>query len=207
MSAWKTRNLERRSNSPPGDRVKEPESGEDDSRGKVGLGEVGTEASSGGTSGNEEHVPDDDEGSATESEESPLVHGFNEGTDETGDDHNNVEEDEDEDLRKGETGSESEFEEEKRSGDGPVDVSSVPDGSSRVLNTDINPILSESSSAYVFYDHRCRSKVGSHSEVGNGSGETDSSGELVESTLTHGTSEGESEKTDGGNEHHCKYSP
>jgi len=110
------------------------------------------------------------------------------GTDKTGDDHDlgnqaeklakhsktavfvfrstyNVEEDEDEDLRKGETGSESEFEEEERSGDSPIDVSSVPDGSSRVLNTDINPVLSESTSTDILDGDRRCSKVGSHGEV------------------------------------------
>jgi len=191
----------------PGDRVKEPESREDDGRGEVGLGEVGTETSGRGATGNEEHIPDDDEGSATEGEESPLVDGLNKGTDKAGDDHDNIKEDKDEDLREGKTGSESEFEEEEGSSDGPVDVSSVPDGSSRVLNTNVDPVLSESSSTNVFDLDSGSSEVGSHSEVGNRSSEADSSGELVESTLTHGASEGESEKTDGGNEHDSEDSP
>lgn len=129
----------------PGDRVEEPEGREDDGRGHVGLVEVRAEASGRGATGTEEDDPDTDEGGATEGEESPLVDGGNESTDETSDDlsnekryqrqssvviessrkayHDDVEEDEDEDLRERKSGSEGELEKEERSGDGPINVS------------------------------------------------------------------------------------
>lgn len=137
-------------------------------------------------------------------------------------------------MGKGKTGSESEFEEEKRSGDGPVDVSSVPDRTSRVLNSDVDPVLTESSSANVLDLYGRGAEVGSHSEVwskrnetkvelmfenspcllkrcakltGNGGSEADSSGELVESSLTDGSLEGHSEETHGGNEHDSEDGP
>jgi len=68
------------------DGVEEPENGEDESRGHVGLGVVGAELGDRSTSVDEEDLPDTDEGEASETEECPLVTVRHEGTDETGDD-------------------------------------------------------------------------------------------------------------------------
>lgn len=53
----------------PRDRVQEPEEREDRGRREVGAGEAGAEAGGGGARGNEEHVPDEDEGGAAKCEE------------------------------------------------------------------------------------------------------------------------------------------
>lgn len=57
----------------PRDRVQEPEEREDRGREQVGARETGAEAGGRGTGGDEEHVPDEDEGGAAKGEEALRV--------------------------------------------------------------------------------------------------------------------------------------
>jgi len=191
----------------PCDGVEEPENGEDDGGGHVGLGVVGTELGNRGTSVDEEDLPDTDEGEASETEESPLVAIGHKGTDESSDDHDDVEEEEVEGLGERETGSEGKFEEKERSGESPVDVSCVPNGTSRVKDTSFDPLLSEDTAANVLNWHSGRSVIGSHGIVGNTSGKADSGSQLVESPFTNWSTSSHQVKTDARETHDSGNDP
>jgi hypothetical protein len=67
--------------------------------------------------------------------------------------------------------------------------------------------LSKSSTSNVLDLDGGSSEVGSHGEVSDGSSEANGGGEFVESTLTDGASEGETEEDEGGEEHNREDGP
>ena len=84
---------------------------------------------------------------------------------------------------------------------------SIPDRTSRVLNSDVDPVLTESSTSNVLDLNGGSSEVGSHGKVSDGSGEANGGSEFVEGTLTDGPGEGETEEDDGGKKHDGEDSP
>jgi hypothetical protein len=74
---------------------------------------------------NGQHIPDVRKGEAAEGEVSPLVARGDEGADEAGDDHDEVHEDDGDDVRERKARVEEQLEEEERSRDRPVDVANV----------------------------------------------------------------------------------
>lgn len=84
-----------------------------------GLLEVRSQKGRGPQSGHQEDVPDVDQGGTSEGEVSPLIRGDDQRSDETGDDHDEIEEDKGHDVGEGETGREDEGEEEGGGGDDP----------------------------------------------------------------------------------------
>lgn len=138
------------------------------SREKQGIGDVGLSGTSHG-------------------EETPFVLGVDEGTDQAGNNHHYVDENDREDLTQGKSGGQEEIEEEERSGDGPINcdgknilldpmrfrkimkkltITCVPDGTGRVCNSSSNKISSEVSSPDVFNDDGSSSEISSHAEAG-----------------------------------------
>jgi len=69
-----------------------------------------------------EHVPDPEESNAAKGEVAPLVLGPDESTDETGDDHDLVDQDGPHDSGPGHASGEEKIEKEERSGDEPVNL-------------------------------------------------------------------------------------
>jgi hypothetical protein len=88
----------------------------------------------------QENEPDVDQGGASKGKVTPLVRANHETSDETGDDHDLVEEDQGDDVRQGESGGEDELEQEAGGGDDPVDVPDIPDlsGVANVVELDID---------------------------------------------------------------------
>lgn len=92
--------------------------------------------------------------------------GGDEGADESRDDHDNVEEDQRDEVREGQARGESELEEKSRGRDGPVDVSDIPDGSASTGR--------EAVGALVLGGDDGLAVIGRESEVGDrGGGEDD----------------------------------
>jgi hypothetical protein len=94
----------------PSDGVEEPEEGEESGRAGEGSSVACAEDAGGLSGGTSKQPPDVEEGGASKGVETPLVGRLDEGSDETGDDHDQVEEDEGDDVRQGETRSENEHE-------------------------------------------------------------------------------------------------
>jgi len=84
--------------------------------------------------------PDVDKSGASESKVTPLVRADDETSNETGDDHDNVKEDQGDDVRKGESGGEDQLEQEAWGGDDPVDVPDVPEltGEADIVELDVD---------------------------------------------------------------------
>lgn len=187
----------------PSDGVKGPEEGEHTGGDEVSLLELGAEVGSRLETGTVDDPEDVEHGNATHCVVTPLVVRDDEGTNETGDDHNKVEEDGDEDGGEGKTGNEEDFEKKEGSGDGPVDVTSVPDLTGGVKAVDeVTVVVAELDT------DGGGTKVGSEREVGNRGSGQDGSREVVEGTLTtvdlerpdHGTETGRSHDGEDGPE-------
>ena len=90
--------------------------------------------------GPEEDEPDVDQGGTPKGKVTPLVRADDQSSDETGDDHDNVKEDQGDNVREGQSGGEDELEQETRGGDDPVDVPDVPDlpGVANVVELDVD---------------------------------------------------------------------
>jgi hypothetical protein len=91
----------------------------------VSLADVLTEYEGSGTALEEQDVPHVEERQAAEREEAPLVAGGGEGTEETGHDHDDIHEDDGEDVREREAGVEEELKEQEWRGDCPVDIAGI----------------------------------------------------------------------------------
>ena len=116
----------------PDDGVDGPEDEEDDSRGSVGSADILANSVSHLSGGDHEEVEDEEHCDSCTGEPSPLVLCSGDGSDETADNHKEVQHDCKEDLGGRHVGSQEKLEEQERSGDGPVDVPSVVDGSGSV---------------------------------------------------------------------------
>jgi len=182
----------------PSDGVKKPENAEDRSRDGESSGESATEVSDGLPCGTEENPPNVDQSNHTECEQAPLVRRWDQGTNETSDDHDNVKEDDSEDIRKGKTSTQEDLEEESRSSDSPVNVSDIPNGPSgtgRELDTvEFNRDVGTAKS-------RC------HAEVCDRSSDENDDTELVEDSLTLGNHLGPDDHDQSGQKHDCEGSP
>lgn len=120
-------------------------------------------------------VDDIDEGEVAESEVSPLVFGGDECADETGNDHDLVDNDGPKDGRPWHASGEHEVGQEERSGDDPIDVTNIVDGT--VVSTDHGVV------ALVLYFDGGETEVRTHGEVGNGGNEDDCGSEVVENAI------------------------
>lgn len=172
----------------PSDRVEKPDEGKVDGRTHVGSLEFGTEAGSRLEGRAKQDPPNVDESGATKGKVTPLVDRDNKRTDETGDDHDLVKEDQGDDVRKRETGSHDELKQQGRGGDDPVDVTSVPDGTSAAGVTEFNV-------------DGGATEVGSHGEVGDGGGGQDENGKVVEDAATLGQGLGPNDEDQVGQQH------
>lgn len=104
----------------PGDGVKQPEEREDGGRGGEGRLVSGTKNSSRDSSGTREDPPDVEEGDTSKGEVTPFVGRLNKTSNETGDDHDQVEEDQGDDVGEGKTGGEDQGEEQGGGSNDPV---------------------------------------------------------------------------------------
>jgi hypothetical protein len=78
----------------------------------------------------QEDEPDVNQRGTSERKVPPLVRAGDQSSDQSGDDHDQVEEDQGDDVRERKTGGEYELEEETGGGDDPIDVTDIPDVSS-----------------------------------------------------------------------------
>jgi len=116
----------------PGDGVESPQDGGQRATDQEGAADVAAQGIGVAASLPAEHVEDVEEGDAAENEVSPLVAGADEGAGETGDDHDLVDKDDEEDRGPRHASSEEQVGEKQRGGDDPVDVSEA-DGQQRDL--------------------------------------------------------------------------
>lgn len=182
--------------------VQSPEDGKEKRGVEVGLLEVVPEVGGGLETGAVDDPEDVEHGDAAHGVVAPLVGGLDEGADQTGDDHDQVEEDGDKDGGEGKAGDEEDLEEKERSGDGPVDVASVPDGAGGAGAVDLSGAVvgeldTDGGSA----------EVGGHGEVGDRSGGQNGSREVVESALAAGELERPDHGSEAGSGHDGEDSP
>jgi hypothetical protein len=109
----------------PGDGVQSPQDGGQRAADQEGAADVAAQGVGVAARFPAEHVEDVEEGDAAEGEVAPLVAGADESAGETGDDHDFVDEDDEEDRGPGHAGGEEQVGEKQRGGDDPVNVSEV----------------------------------------------------------------------------------
>jgi hypothetical protein len=109
----------------PGDGVESPQDGGQGAADQEGAADVAAQGVGVLARFPAEHVEDVEEGDAAEDEVAPLVAGADEGAGETGDDHDFVDEDDEEDRGPRHAGGKEQVGEKQRGGDDPVDVSEV----------------------------------------------------------------------------------
>jgi hypothetical protein len=133
-----------------------------------------------------------DECKTAESEVSPLVPGLDESSNQTGDNHNLVDNDGPENGGPWHTGGKEEIGKKKRSGNEPIDVANVVDRTVVTTNDRVITVVLDSNG--------CETEVGTHGEIGNGGNEDNSSGDVVEdavATLLAHAEPNEDEARDG----------
>jgi hypothetical protein len=134
---------------------------------------------------------------AAEGEVSPLVLGLDESTDETGNNHDLVDEDGPQDSGPWHSGGEQKISQEKRSRNEPIDVADVVDGTVSATNNGV--------AALVLDANGSESEVGTHGEVGNGSDKDNSSGDVVEDAVAARLALTEADEDEAGDGHGRAY--
>ena len=127
-------------------------------------------------------MPDDDEvGNASHGVPAPLLRGTfcAVGSEETGQDHDDIGDNSHEDVSTVHAGEKSKVEEEERGGDGPVNVTSEEDLAVDVVEGVVDVLVLFSDLDVVPAD----TVAGGHGEVGDGSGDGDDGGDDVVETL------------------------
>jgi len=158
----------------PGDWVDEPKEDGPASTEEVGTVDFATDGSGVLATDDDDVVGDEEESSTAEDEVTPLVARDDEGTNETGDDHDFVHEDGVEDGGPWETSSEQNVQQKKRSSDDPVNVSNIEDLTVVTANLRV--------AAVEFNTNRSVTQVRGHGEVSNGGGKGNGGSDVVEDT-------------------------
>jgi len=184
----------------PGDRVQDPKEGGERAAHGEAAADILTE-----NVGVTAALPDKDpnnveESSAAEGEVTPLVGTTDESTNKTGDNHDFINENDEEDSRPGKSGGQHQVEKKERSGDEPIDVADIEDLTVDTAN------LSHVGSAELNID-RGPAEVGSHREVGDSSDHSDGSSDVVEDTVLTGLSHAETQEDKGRGSHDSADSP
>jgi len=188
----------------PNDWVKSPEdqgeasNGSEELRGLSILGHDSTTARNG------KLVNNDQVGSTSHGVPSPLLSiAASEGGEETGQNHDDISDNCNENVGAVEASEEGKVEKEKRSGDGPVNVTSPEDLSVDVLEGSWDVLV-------CFLDHdvcEAVSITGSHCEVGESCEEGDEGGQNVEETFLDWDSPCHEGKSKSGQEHNNEDNP
>jgi hypothetical protein len=137
-------------------------------------------------------VDDVKERGASESEETPLVPAANKRTNKTGNDHDLIDKDGEENSRPRHASSEHEIEEEQRSRNEPINVADIEDGS--VVSAHLRVVGS-----VELDSDGCETEVGSHGEVGDASDKHDRGGDVVEDAVTTLLAQAEANEADSSN--------
>lgn len=159
----------------PCDGVQGPEECGERSTNEESLASVGADAIGVLAGLPDEHVEDVEESDAAKGEVSPLVGGRGECSDETGDDHDLVDENYEEGGGPWHPRGEEQVHEKQRGSDDPVDVSDVVDLTEVAANLGVAALELDGDGGPT--------QVGGHGEVGNGSDHGDAGGDVVENTI------------------------
>lgn len=143
----------------------------------------------------DELVDDVHEREATEDKVTPLVVRNDECSHQAGDYHNFIYNDSPEDGWPWHSSGEQEIEKQERSGDEPINVSDVVDGS---VSSSYNWVA-----ALVLDANGSETKVGAHGEVRNSSDEDYSSSDVVEDAITTVLAHAESNEAEAGDYEFC----
>ena len=164
-----------------------------------------------------EHVEDVDQGNAAKGEVAPLVAGADKSAGETGDNHDLVNEDDEEDRGPGHAGSEEQVCEQQRGGNDPVDVpwAELVSGGHNMTDERYTPhvedLTVETANLRIVTDeldgNAGPAKVGSHGEVGNGGDHGDHGGDVVEDTVLTRLGERKAHECHGRSDHDSSHSP
>jgi len=143
----------------------------------------------------EELVDDEEECKHSKGKVTPLVGSLDESTDETGNNHDLIGEDSDQDGWSWDTSSEEEIEKEEWCGDEPINVSDVEDLTS-TGSKDLSAVWSDE-----FGLDRNLTKVGTHREVSDGSDHGDTGSDVVEETIVSWLSVSHSHESQSADSH------
>lgn len=183
----------------PGDRVKNPEEcGERTAQGES-LANITAEDIGVTTTFPDEDPDNVGECGATEDEVTPLVGAANKSANETGNDHDLIDKDDEEDSRPRHGSGQHQVEKQERSSDEPVDVADVEDLT--VDTTNFRVVSLE------FDVDGGPAEVGGHREVGDSSDHGDGSSDVVEDTVLARLGDTETQEDKGGHGHDCTDSP
>jgi hypothetical protein len=184
----------------PGERVQDPE----DSGERTAQGEATTDILAeniGVTTALPDEDPDDvEESKAAEGEVTPLVGATDESANETGDNHDFIDEDDEEDSGPGKGGGQHQVEKKERGGDEPIDVADVEDLTVDTAN------LRHVGSLELDIDGG-PAKVGGHGEVGNSGDHSNGSSHVVEDTVLARLGHTETQEDKGRSSHDGADSP
>lgn len=177
----------------PGDRVENPKEGGQGTAIEVSTADVGADVAGVLAGGHGELPHDEKEGSTAEGIVTPLVAGLDQSANEASDDHDFVDKHKHEDRRPGHSSSEQQVQQEQRGGDNPINVASIENSTIGTGHLGVT--------AVKLNWNRGHSQVGAHSEIGNAGDHADSSGDIVEDTLSARLPRSKSEEHDGGKPH------
>jgi hypothetical protein len=184
----------------PGEGVQNPEkSGERATQGEAAADILAENVGMTATLPDED--PDDvEESKAAEGEVTPLVGATDEGTDETSDNHDLIDENDEEDGRPGQSGGQHQVEKKERGSDEPIDVADIEDLTVDTAN------LSHVGSLELNIDGG-PAEVGSHGEVGDSSDHGNGSSNVVEDAVLTGLGHTETQEDEGRSSHDGADSP
>jgi hypothetical protein len=184
----------------PGERVQDPEkSGE-----RTAQSEATTDILAenvGVTAALPDEDPDDvEESKAAEGEVTPLVGATDEGTNETGNNHDFINKNDEEDSGPGKSGGQHQVEKKERGSDEPIDVADIEDLTVDTAN------LSHARTAELNIDGG-PAEVGGHGEVGDSGDHGNGSSDVVEDTVLAGLGHTETQEDKGRSGHDGADSP
>ena len=159
----------------PSDRVEEPEEGCPSATDEECATNITTKLVGVGTGFEEKHVCDEKEGGTTEDVVSPLVAAVHEGTRQTSDDHDLVDENGVGDCRPWKARRKEQVHKQERRGDDPVDVADIENLTSGALDDWVATLELDV--------NRCPAKIGAHGEICDTSDHGDGGCDVVEDTL------------------------
>lgn len=158
-----------------------------------------------GAAVNGEHPDDNEVGNASDGVPAPLLRSTlaTKGGEETGQNHDNIGNDSQKDVATAEAGKQSQVEEEKRSGQAPVDIAGPVNLAVNVVGGVRDVAVRVSDGGAVVAD----AVASGHGEVGQGSKGDNESGDDVVETLGDGSSPRETNKDNHGEEHQDEDGP
>lgn len=182
----------------PGDGVEEPDKKGHESAHVEDTANIWAQSLGVRAGDQSQDVDNVEEGEHAEGPVTPLVGCAGKSTNQTGDDHDLISDDSDENGGPWDTGGQEEVEEQERRGDEPVDVANVEDLASAV---DTSAVDLGRGGTTELDNNRGLTEVRAHREVGDGGDHGDGSGDVVEEAVRARLGERQAHEGEGGSTH------